>query len=387
MLPLLLQVDNSVSFYNNNIVLILGGLMLLSIGTWLYFLKKKHPDLDIGPLIATAMTDKHETIFMSLIFLEYVATSIIAATVHGPHSTGLEMSPLGRVLAHISLSVTGTVCQFVLATDIAIIFVKNQPIGNRIGNFLTMLMVGFLAMYIPYLNLTLIASATGESLAFETWWYSISPFTTEAELQAFFIKVGYPPSYQPWGNLSTIMHVCIATAGVIHYGLTPIEGLRTISSTKRRGLLMQRVYKDLGIEEEKKDKDKDKDGKNVNEKINDRDKAEKVKQIIPNAEFLLNRIGYSSDPKKRGNIAKEIQKVIIGSGSGEPDKDSMTLTYRLGALVNRAKTIDANKPADKADQNKALEKDIREFFSGKSKDATGNLIAADKRGLGISIKN
>ena len=381
MYSLLLQADST--YYNNNIVLGLGILMLASLGVWLYFLKKKNPDLDIGPLIATAMTDKHETIFMALIFFEYVATSLIAATVHGPHSTGLEMSPMGRVLAHIALSVTGTVCQFVLATDIATMFVKKQPWGNRVGNFFTMIMVAILAFYIPYLNLTLIASATGETLAFETWWYSISPFTSDSELQAFYMKVGYPPDYQPWGNMSTILHVCIATAGVIHYGLTPIEGLRTISSSKRRGMLMKRVYVDLGLEEGKVEEKDKKDGSGAL-KNPMRGEEEKVKQIIPNAEFLLGRLDYK-DKTKIDNLAKAIQRAILGDGSAQAKEDSLKMAYAMANLVSAAKTIDSGNAPDKAELKKKNKEAIRAFISGAQKDNQGKLLPADKRGLGISV--
>ena len=381
MFPIILQ---TTSLYTNNVVLIFGALLLASLGFWYYTLQKKNPNLDFGPLIATAMVSKHETFFMLVIFAEYIFAAIIASTVHGTAPDAVEMSPLGRIGMHLIISVVGTIAQFTLARDVAVQFIK-QGSGERIGNLYVLIVITIVAFFVPYANLMLIASSNGESLAFDMWIYSMNPFVSESAMQAKFITLGFPPNYRPWQNLSNAMHVTIVSSFLVHYLLTTIEAARTMSSPQRRKILMDRVLAEQKLPEEEKKKTpgaiaKTPDG--IATKSPMRGEEQTVTQIIPNASFLLKRLGYS-DNTKIGHLANDIQKKIIAAG----EKDSINLSYRMAQLVARARTIDASADTDKKAQKDQLLKDIRNFIGGEDKDDKGIALHVDKRGLKITIKN
>ena len=378
MFPTILQA----SLYTNNVVLIFGALLLASLGFWYYSLQKKNPNLDFGPLIATAMVSKHETFFMLVIFAEYIFAAIIASTVHGARPDEVEMSPLGRIGMHLIISIVGTIAQFTLARDVAVQFIK-QGSGERVGNLYVLIVITVVAFFVPYANLMLIASGNGESLAFDIWVYSMNPFVSESTLQAKFIQLGYPPNYQPWQNLSNAMHVTIVSSFLVHYLLTTIEAARTMSSPQRRKILMDRVLAEQKMpEEEKKKEEGKKTPEGVATKSPMRGEEDKVTQIVPNASFLLKRLGYS-DNTKIGHLANDIQKKILASG----EQDSLRLSYRMAQLVARAKTIDASADTDKKAQKDQLLVDIRKFIAGDDKDDKGATLNVDKRGLKITIKN
>lgn len=379
--PLLLQAA-APSLYTNNVVLVFGALLLAMLGVWYYTLQKKNPNLDFGPLIATAMVSKHETFFMIVIFAEYIFAAIIASTVHGAKPDEIEMSPLGRIGMHLIISIVGTIAQFTLARDVAIQFVK-QDAGERVGNLYVLIVITIVAFFVPYANLMLIASGNGESLAFDVWVYSMNPFVSETTLQAKYLQLGYPPNYQPWENLSNAMHVCIVSSFLVHYLLTTIEAARTMSSPQRRKILMDRVKAEQKIEEATKEKKPgDIDPKGAAKQNPMRGEEEKVKQIIPNAEYLLRRIGYS-DPAKIGHIAKDIQRIITSSD----EQDALKLSYRMAQLKARAETIDKSTDADKSAKKKQLIEDIKAYFSGPDKDDSGKPLNAEKRGLKLTLKN
>ncbi len=387
---LLLQVD--ASLYTNNVTIIFGVALIALLGIWYYRLQKKNPELDFGPLVATSMVDKHETIFMGIVFLEYIMTALVASTVHMPDSNGIEMSPLGRLGLHIVLSLTGTVAQFTLARDIAVLFIK-QSVGEYAGNAFTTIIIILLAMGVPYANLMLIASSVGASLPFQVWIYSISPFTDSQEMLNIYYSLGYPENYQPWENLPPVMHVCIVSAIVVHYGLTIVEALRTISSPKRRKMLLDRVKAEQKIEEEEKEKSS-KDDEN-----NDRKKGDAAKSPLPgekrsleavegNIKFMLRRFGYDGD--KLTNKVKELTTAMMSPGdksASEIEDTQLHFASKLASFVLTAKTIDSKMNGDeKKNKNKALIEDFRKFVEAPKWDGK-NLISRDKRGLGIKLKN
>lgn len=384
---LLLQVDNT-SFYDQNVTLIAGCVLIALLGLWYYRLQKKNPNLDFGPLVATAMVDKHETIFMGIIFLEYIMTAIIASTVRSPNQHGLEMSPFGRLGLHIALSLTGTVAQFTLARDIAILFIK-RPVGEYLGNFVTTIIITIIAIAIPYINLMLIASSLGESLAFDVWVYSHTPFLSDQELINKYVELGYPPDYQPWENLSPVLHVCIASAGIVHYLLTAVEGLRTISSPKRRKMLMDRVKSEQVMDDEKSD---DKSGKKDDKgKVTDDPMPAQKRQVEAtesNVKWLLRRKGYSGS--KLDTLVNEITKKILEpADKAEGDKEATKFLYasKIAAWKLKGESLDRNPPSDKKEQNEKLLNDFTAFVEGTVRDDKGQLLPKEKRGLGLKLKN
>lgn len=389
MFSLMLQADPSL--YTNNVTLVVGVALLGLLGIWYYRLQKANPELDFGPLVATSMVDKHETIFMFIVFMEYIMTALVASTVHKPDSTGIEMSPLGRVGLHIVLSLTGTVAQFTLARDIAILFIRQKP-GELTGNALATIVILLLAMGVPYANLLLIASSTGESIPFQMWLYSISPFTDNQEMAAMLYSFGYPDNYQPWENMSSVLHVCIVSAIIVHFGLTFVEAMRTMSSPKRRKMLMDRVYKEREMDEKKDDKKGS--GKKSDDKKGEGDaKTEGQKRQLENVEsnikFMLRRRGYDGD--KLANKTKEIATAMNNpgdKGDAEAEETMLAWAAKLSSMVLTARTIDSKETGDeKKKRNQALLKEFDELIEGDKKDKDGKLLPREKRGLGIRLAN
>lgn len=378
MFPLLLQADGNL--YTNNTVLVFGVLTLALLGYWYYKAQKKNPDLDFGPLMATTMVSKHETFFMILIFAEYLFAAMVAATRHVPGSTEIEMSPIGRIGMHVVIAFAGTIAQFTLARDVAVQFTK-MGIGERIGNIITLFIICLVAFGVPYANLMLIASAGGESLAFDLWFYSLNPFVSDSTIAAKNMELGLPPNYRPWQNLSSAMHVCIITTLLSHYALAFVEALRTISSPVRRKILMDRVKAEQVVPADVKPV-KPIDPNKAQAANSSGSTPDKVKEIEPNAKYLLRRIGYTDDAKIT-NLVKQIQTAIVNNHGQGDDKQKiqLKLAYRMAQLKLHAETLDKSNDTDKSAKKKQLEEDIRTFFTANNKEPD-----LEKRGLGLTIK-
>lgn len=384
-LPLL---QANATMYTNNTALIMGVVLLGLLGFSYYRLQKSNPGLDFGPLVSTQMVMKHESIFMGIIFLEYLFAALIATTVHKPAGDmSVEMSPLGRFGMHIIIAATGTVAQFTLARDVAIQATK-LPFGERFGQIIILFIIAVVAFGVPYANLMLIASAGGEALQFDIWLWSITPFVGTEELQSKLIELGLPPNYRAWQNMSGALQVCIVTSLLAHYALAVVEGLRTITSPHRRKMLMDRIKAESTLDE-KKEGDKDKDKSKDKDPRKPMEGEERIKNdLTSNVVFLLKRARYT-DEKTIKNLADSAQKIVLNMGKSEQEKTeaALAMSQALASLVLRAKTIDTAGGSTKPQDNAKLIEDIRQLFGRPAKDSNGNLLPMSQRGLGMTLKN
>ncbi len=358
--------------FNQTVILVLGIALIAGLVYWMWSLSKKYKDMDIGEVLVTMAVDKNETIFVMLIAGLFITQAILAASLSNPDEPPL--SPLARIGSHALISIGGLLASITLVRDIAAIFIPKIPPGERAMRIVMCLSLLVVALISPYLNLYLGASAAGKSFEFEVWQYAVTH--SDTEYQSYLIRSGQPPTVRASSLLPTAIKIMLVEI-FIHYMYTLVEGLRNVVSKRRRNMLFEKVYRDLGI---------DKNGKPLEDKpktdVNSDPmpaQERQMEQMKKNFSFLLARINRNYRGDKLTNLVT-MADTRVKSISDQPTRFAMAA--RAAQLAVRAKTIDSSSSDDKATQRAALVVDIRKFFESPNE----NSLKVEERGLGIELE-
>lgn len=342
--------------YNNNVVLIIGAICLAAVGYLFYQIKKKFPTLNPGEVMSAMAVDQHETIFIGCIIGIGIADALIVTTAHTQEA--VMISPLGRVLLHLSFFLIETAASITLVRDIASCFMK-QEWRWRIWKIITTILIFIAVFYVPYLTISIAASNLNADFVFDLWRYSVDPRTSAEEWANIVAEYQLSPDgkpYRAYDPLPNPLKLLMASAG-LRFLLLMIEGGRNIASPVRFRMLFEKLEKELKEENTKKDESKDESKKDESKKDESKEKS-----TTKNLKFLLSRLGYSG-PK----LDEQVGRAEKAFDMIKDDTDKGHMAARLAQLVSRAEQIkniaDQN---EKANKNKELKNDIIKFFSNKA---------------------
>lgn len=206
----------------------LGTLALLVI--WLYFEKKRHPNLEPGKIIMLYLTKYNISVFMGLCIIMNLAEAMMAASlISGKEQFAL--SYLARYLGHLSLSAMSVLGALTIFKEVKIwrstftggfkgfslwkLFVRSARIVISAGA----------AFLLPMINMFIIASGLGETAhlkillaSFYFWDFDGSSYMYQLA------KNGYTIDFEPWDVLSYPMVATVAVT-ISHMIAIVWEGL------------------------------------------------------------------------------------------------------------------------------------------------------------------
>lgn len=343
-MDLLLQATPQVSL---DFVTLLGLFSVLSFVGWAVWVKRKNPTLTFGDIINKIFLIEKVTIFVSALIFIGFSEAVMAASIR-PEGE-FPINGLARFFGHCSIQLPAVVCGIYFSILLPMIF---QAIRDRelvwVNRTILAIVMLVGAVALPWANALLITGGLGEahlfSLFMRSWDWRIFNSMTYVSKAATIMLVG-------------------------HYFLTFIDGMMVALGEKDD---MRKA-----LEESMKGKD----GRDINEKINDKDEKSKKQQIkdLPDAvKYLLKRAGYEEGKDLEGMLGNAT-KVIDNLKS---DQAKANLAGKVSGIYKRIKEFDKGDHSDseKKKQNEKFRKQISSLFSGSPKNGNGFGLNLKKKG-------
>lgn len=329
---------------NYLISMILGLGLVLAIIAWIWWLKKKNPEMTLGEVFSKILLrEKFTTVILSVILIN-VAEAIMAASI-SPKGE-IPVSPVARMLTHFTIAFAGIFFGIWLPSTIRGLLIGGTKDIKNFGKlFLVVVVVGLSALFFPYLNALLISGGLKETHLFAR--------ILHGNFTGGFIHMSY------------VMQATVC-ALLAHYCLVLADGIMILASSKKE-LESAANYGMAGSNVRIDD---------INKKINERGEEEKAKytaevtkeKAIP---FLLNRYRFTDKAELQGKI-KQATKII----DGMDNKSQLALSQRAHALKKKIEDWDNTKGEDLADdarqaKNKEFRESISDLFKGSTKGGVG----------------
>lgn len=355
----------------NYVVAIGLGLLFFGMFGWYCWALEKKYKRPVGELLTWKAIVQNESILVLLMLMALFAEAINAATSHAEGV--IPPNAMTGMFIHIFIGAVGAIATLTFFRDMGAAFEKNIDGTSRFWRITIIAILGMMVIGSPIAQMLLMAANLKQELELQLYMYSWNPLVTHddwVKLLQFYHK---PEDYSAWAGLQRNLKGSIVVS-VFHMLIAVLEGARHMSSKERRNLIFTvGNYEDP---DKKKDESKDKN------KDESKDKDKNKTAVLENLEFLLQRYGYKDKDKLKKNAkdaTNNFHKHYKGAEEG-------SMAVRIADLRNTAAKIDAGNYGDYANKdaaNKALNKQIRELFSGSvnaAKQPDFNL-----RGLGISL--
>lgn len=353
---------------NFQIAGILGFVVLILGGGWLYWLSSKHPGRDVGLVILDMLNRNRVTVAMVGVGLLTLGEAVMAASIT-PAEEKFQINPWGRFITHAGIGGVALAISVgfvnLLAEFLRSLWSKNFAL---MAALLFMVFVsGIAAFYLPYWNMMLIANGLNESrevsLYFDSW------FMSRTEFMSRIIFARKPTDYDAWDALSYPMATTVMMFAVIMLLMAYEAGAHILDAAKKSiSDKEDKSPKDKGA---KKPDDDKKPGTDEPADTKPKGDAKKKSDTETAIQRLLEFYGLSGDElDKKMSAAKQ---VIAGLNSSNSAKDLAAVMQNISGLNSRVDNASSD------DAKKALKQDIHRVFGLSAKNGGG--------GLGITLKS
>lgn len=324
--------------------MMLGLLMILAIGFWIFSLYKKNPEMTLGEILNKIFLRQKISVFvLTLIFIN-IAEAIWAASITPVGE--IQINPLARIMTHGSVSLVAITCGIYLPSAIrTMLMVKGKEFAQM---FVVFIGVFIGAMGLPYLNALLISGGLKETHHL-------------AKILNGNFTVGFM-------HMSYAMQATVV-ALIAHYFFVMLDGIMILVSGDEGTLsaVNQGIFS-------KANKSKASD---IDKKITERGEKATASTALESLvgegiPFLLTRYKFNTDGELSNKIS-QANKVI----DGMPDKAKIALAQRVAKLVNDIKSFDKYKKdknlplEERKEKNKEFRRNIADLFRASTKGGHG----------------
>lgn len=221
-----------------DLVILVGSLLILATAAFAFYrmamqVKKRREgdaEYSIGDYINDTLLREQSTFVVFVLFMINIAEGILSASIHPPHET--QINPIARFFTHISVALVGILAAVNFA-KLCInflshsLFVTERITRNKPWNWIKLLIqgllvyvVGYLAVKLPYWNLSIIATGLGQMNLAEMAFYNTFSFSGSVD----FTQYGYDPDFNPFADMSFQMRASWILV-LCHYALAIYDSL------------------------------------------------------------------------------------------------------------------------------------------------------------------
>ena len=217
-------------FQSTELLISLMTLVILGMLAFvLYRAAKNNPDMQVGELITYVLVKRSWDGFMISIILLGIFEALTAASIQ---PTGeAEINPFIRTCGHAVITFIYVVAgvnfpiqlyRFVMSA------VKKDKFARIMGKFTLAIGYGAVALFMPLMNLFTVASGIKQhhelTLLFMEW------FNSAQVCRDYYLQVGLPADYSPWGEMQQILQVDLMVTMVAHPLLILLDGVHAFAS-------------------------------------------------------------------------------------------------------------------------------------------------------------
>lgn len=333
-----------------DVVILLGTLLILSatgLMIWRIIaqVKKKRAkdsEYSIGDYINETLLKEQSTFVIFVLVTINIAEGVLSASIHPPHEE--QINPISRFLTHVSISLVGIIAAVNFAKAVIEVFkhgvfVSEKAMRKRplmwiyLGVLITIAAtIGWLAVFLPFLNLSVIATGLGQmelaDLAF------ITTFTFGGDID--YTQYGYAPDFDPFAQMSFQMRASWLLV-LCHYALGVYDSLLAA-----RTYIRDKVFTTASLNEKITQKGTTKqDLEDIKEDATDvfdlaltflnyRGKEAKVESLIK----AFNRLDTAKQNRIAGKLAGYRNRIIAFEDEAETSSDPIALKKKRKILRN-----------------------------------------------------
>lgn len=324
-------------------------LVFIAIGYYIWTEKKKLDEsgLPIGEYITGVLLQGHVLWILIALIGICAAEAVFAASIH----TGTAVNPIARFFAHGSTAFGGMVMNILFAERVAEFLAAfgflfdakkiNDPRRYILlfTEIVGLAIVGFAALYVPYLLYVTIASGLGElqNAEWAFWELPIWHFFG-VDLRQEYVNAGFPVNYRPLEHLSYPMFASYGMM-LVHYIFAGYDGWHAVRSRYKAEL--------DGVPATRKNDSFQEDVRNY---------ASNPSEGI---RYLVTMAGNSRD---KGNIQDIVRDIVLQYQKQRPPIKAKIAT-NLAKQVQRWKSYEAEtRGKDNPTKRKALTDDTHALF-------------------------
>lgn len=224
-----------------DIVILFGSLLILGAAALTFWrmakqVKKRQEgdsEYSIGDYINDTLLKEQSTFVVFVLFMINIAEGILSASIHPPHE--MQINPIARFFTHVSIALVGILAAVNFAKACIdffhhMFFITEKITVRKVWNWIYALIlacvasvIGWLAIYLPYWNLSIIATGLGQMNLAEMAFYN----TFAVGGQIDFTQYGYEADFNPFANMSFQMRASWILV-LCHYALGIYDSLLAV---------------------------------------------------------------------------------------------------------------------------------------------------------------